>query len=79
MAGAAGEVETITSGLSLLVNLGKVILQNAKQEAEGKNSVTFELHIHHCVMNMQLYNLRTINTLCVVALGRKAYANSQYL
>ncbi|CAL8314504.1 unnamed protein product [Lota lota] len=34
MAGDAGEAEeTITSGLSLLVNLGKVILQNAKQEA----------------------------------------------
>ncbi|CAL8317671.1 unnamed protein product [Merluccius merluccius] len=34
MAGAAGEAEeTLTCSLSLLVNLGQVILQNAKQEA----------------------------------------------
>ncbi|CAL8316844.1 unnamed protein product [Boreogadus saida] len=34
MAGTAAEVEeTLTNALSLLVNLGKVILQNAKQEA----------------------------------------------
>ena len=38
MAGTAAEVEeSLTNALSLLVNLGKVILQNAKQEAGGKN------------------------------------------
>ena len=30
------DVDTLTCGLTLLVNLGKVLLQNAKQEAAGR-------------------------------------------
>jgi len=38
MAGVAAEaLENLTSSLSLLVNFGKAILENAKHEAAGKN------------------------------------------
>lgn len=55
---AAVSEEALTSGLSLLVNLGKILLQNAQQEAAGRMNykyiciifgVVFDFGLIYCI------------------------------
>lgn len=46
--------ETLTSSLTLLVNFNKVLLQNAKQEAEGKTHFIDYLTVFRCFLSKKV-------------------------
>lgn len=47
--------ETLTSSLTLLVNLSKVLLHKAKREAEGRTDITEKHHVTHHVEKRFFY------------------------